>query len=310
MKALSIDLGGSHATLALVDDRTILSTRELNVDSAAGLRPILPVFKKLILELLHETGVDIQECIGLALCIAAMAVRDRVVSTNKKFEDAPHMDLPGWCRQELGIPLAIENDARMALLGEWYAGAAQGLTDVVMITLGTGIGGAVLNRGKVYRSSQVQGGCLGGHIPVLFTGRKCTCGAYGCMEAEAAGWSLPLIAREWPGFAESKLAQAQPVNFRALFDCARQGDRVAVEVRDRCLHVWAVGSVGLVHAYGPQRIVIGGGVMRSADVILPYIQDYVSKYAWAPSGNVEIVAASLGNNAALLGAIPLLTAED
>lgn len=310
MKALSIDLGGSHATLALINDKTILATREMDVDSAAGLRPILPAIKSLLLELLRETGTDIQECIGLALCIAAMAIRDRVVATNAKFEDAPAIDLPGWCRQELGLPLAIENDARMALLGEWYAGAAQGFSDVVMITLGTGIGGATLTGGKVYRSSQVQGGCLGGHIPVLFNGRKCTCGAYGCMEAEAAGWSLPLITREWPGFAESKLAQAPAINFRTLFECAAQGDRVAMEVRDRCLHVWAVGSVGLIHAYGPQRIVIGGGVMRSADLILPYIRDYVTKYAWTPSGKVEIVAASLGNNAALLGAIPLLTSTE
>jgi glucokinase len=230
-----------------------------------------------------------------------------VVSTNGKYEDAPEIDLPAWCRAEFGIQFALENDARMALLGEWYAGAAQGVEDVVMITLGTGIGGAAMAGGHLFRTKQVQGGCLGGHIPALFTGRRCTCGGFGCMEAEASGWALPLIAKDWPGFADSRLAQAEQVNFRALFELAEDGDRVAVELRDRCLRVWACGTVGLIHAYGPELVVIGGGVMRSASVILPYIQEYVRKYSWTPSGTVLVRAASLGNDAGLLGAIPLLT---
>lgn len=307
MKAISIDLGGSHAAIAVVEEKNILASREIPVDSSAGIRQLLPVFRSIIFELLAQLQIDIKQCIGLALSIAAMTLRDRVLSTNKKFEDAPEIDLPAWSLAELGIPLALENDARMALLGEWFAGAAQGMSDVVMITLGTGIGGAALAGGKPYRTSQVQGGCLGGHIPVLFTGRKCTCGGYGCMEAEASGWSLPLIAQEWPGFSQSRLATAERVNFRALFRFAKEGDRVSTELLERCLHVWAVGTAGLIHVYGPQCIVIGGGVMRSADVILPYIQNYVRDYSWKPSGPVQVLAASLGNNAALLGAIPLLT---
>lgn len=230
----------------------------------------------------------------------------RVVSTNLKFEDALGLDLPGWCQTEFGIPFALENDARMALLGEWYAGAAQGAEDVVMITLGTGVGGAVLAGGKPLRTRQVQGGCIGGHIPVLFTGRRCTCGAFGCMEAEASGWALPSIAKEWPGFDSSRLAKIDTINFRSLFEFAREGDRVSIELRDRCLHIWACGTVGLVHMFGPERVIFGGGVMRSGDEILPYIRDYVRKYSWTPNGTVSILPAALGNDAALLSAIPLL----
>jgi len=78
-------------------------------------------------------------------------------------------------------------------------------------------------------------------------------------------------------------------------------------VRDRCLKVWAVDAVGLVHAYDPEIIVIGGGVMKSADVIIPYVESYVQKYAWTPWGKVKVRAAELGNHAALVGAVPLLT---
>ncbi len=309
MKAIAIDLGGSHVSLAIVEDKTILISREMPADSAAGLLPILPFLKALIFDMLEATGIAAVECIGLAVSVCAMTREDAVVSTNGKYEDAPGIDLRQWCMAEFGIPFALENDARMALLGEWYAGAGQGIDDVVMMTLGTGIGGAAMVGGQVFRTGQVQGGCLGGHIPVLFTGRKCTCGGYGCMEAEASGWALPLIAREWPGFATSLLAQAPSINFRALFTLAEAGDRVATEIRDRCLHVWAAGTVGLIHVYGPKRVIIGGGVMRSAAVILPYIQNYVRKFSWTPSGTVEVVAASLGNDAGLLGAIPLLNSR-
>lgn len=309
MKAISIDLGGSHATLAVVEDKSILASREIPLDSSARLLPVLPVFKTIIFELLAEAATPVEHCIGLALGICAMTDGQRVVSTNGKFEDAPGIDFHAWCRTDFGIPFAMDNDARMALLGEWYAGAAQGAKDVVMITLGTGIGGAVMAGGKLFRTSQVQGGCLGGHIPAQFMGRKCTCGGLGCMEAEASGWSLPLIAKDWPGFRESPLAKVEVINFRALFELARAGDRVSIEIRDRCLQVWACGTVGLIHAFGPERVVLGGGVMRSRDIILPCIQEYVRKYSWTPSGEVLVVAAELGSDSALLAAVPLLTAQ-
>ncbi len=307
MKAISIDLGGSHATVAIVEEKKILISREIPVDSAAGLNPLLPLLKTIISDMLSQSGLPAKDCIGLAMCICAMTERDRVIGTNGKFEDAPEIDLPAWCRAEFGIPLVLENDARMALVGEWFAGAAQGAEDVVMMTLGTGVGGAAMAGGKVYRTKQVQGGCLGGHIPVLFTGRKCTCGGFGCMEAEASGWALPLIAEDWPGFADSRLARAEKINFRTLFELAENGDRVAAEIRDRCLHVWACGTVGLIHAYGPERVIIGGGVMRSGHMIIPYIQKYADNFSWTPSGRVQVMPAALGNEAALLGAVPLLT---
>lgn len=309
MKALSIDLGGSHAAIAAVEDKAVLASREISVDATDGLGPLLPRLSEISHELLAHLQLRPSNCAGMAMCIAAMVDVEsrRAIATNEKFEDAPGIDLSGWCEKEFGLPFALDNDARMALLGEWYAGAARSAKDVVMITLGTGIGGAVMVDSKPLRTGRVHGGCWGGHIPVLFHGRRCTCGAIGCMEAEASGWALPLVAREWPGFRESRLAAAKKVDFRNLFELAREGDRVSVEIRDRCLRIWASGTAGLIHMYGPERIVFGGGVMRSADEILPYIRKYVGEYAWSPGGVPEIVPAALGNHAALLGAVPMLT---
>jgi len=105
------------------------------------------------------------------------------------------------------------------------------------------------------------------------------------------------------------LSRYSNVGFKELFEEAASGDKVAVAIRDRCLNIWAATAVGLVHAYDPEMIVIGGGVMNSADVIIPYLESYVHKYAWTPWGKVQVCAAELGNNAVLMGAVPLLSQD-
>lgn len=309
MKALAVDLGGSHATCGAVEDRTILAHKVVDTDSAQGLRAILPVIAEALGQVAKGLSLSLEDMSGVAFGFAGLADSrlGRVLSTNRKYDDAPEVDLVAWSRESLGLPLRIENDARLALLGESYAGAARGFTEVVMMTLGTGIGGVAMIEGSLLRGKHAQAGCLGGHIPVLFNGRTCTCGAIGCAEAEAAGWSLPLIVKEWPGISESKLSKYPDIGFKELFEEAALGDQAAISIRDRCLNVWAADAVGLVHAYDPEIIVIGGGVMKSADLIIPYVERYVQKHAWTPWGKVKVRAAELGNNACLLGAVPLLS---
>lgn len=309
MKALAIDFGGTHATCGLVEDRTILACETIDTDRARSLAAVLPVIASTFRKLAGSRNLSITDFAGVAVGFAALvdSRTGRVLATNGKYDDAKEMDLGAWSREGLGVPLRIENDARMALLGEVYAGAAQGFGDVVMMTLGTGIGGVAMIDGRLLRGKHAQAGCLGGHIPVLFTGRACTCGAVGCAEAEAAGWSLPLIVKEWPEIAKSSLARYEHVGFKELFEAAAQNDTAALAIRDRCLNVWAADAVGLVHSFDPEMIVIGGGVMRSGDIIVPYVEKYVQKHAWTPWGKVRVQAAALGNNAALLGAVPLLS---
>jgi glucokinase len=309
MKAIAVDLGGTHATVALVEDQNILATEVIGLEGVDTLAAVLPLLAEAAYRVMSQAAVDRSQASAFVLCFCGLAdpATGRVVSTNRKYDDATRIDLPSWCRREMGLPFMIENDARMALLGECYAGAAQGETDVLMVTLGTGIGGAVLMNGKVLRTKHILGGNLCGHIPVDFNGRRCTCGAIGCAEAEAAGWSLPLVAKAWPGFAKSALSREPVVSFRSLFEHASQGDAVACAIQERCLRVWAVLTTGLIHSFDPDVVVFGGAVLASADVIVPYIQKYVNEYAWTPWGKVRIKPAQLGSRAALLGAIPLLT---
>ncbi|MGD0479924.1 MAG: ROK family protein [Terracidiphilus sp.] len=308
MKCFSIDLGGSHATCGLVEDDRILATETLDVENARSLAGILP---RLADSLKRLGGGRIAlggEVSGVTVGIPTIVDfrRGKTLGTSGKYDDADQVDLQSWSQETLGLPLYLENDARMALLGEAYAGAARGFEDIVMITLGTGIGGVAMIEGKLLRGKHAQAGCLGGHLPVKLNGRQCTCGAIGCAEAEASGWSLPLLVKEWAGIADSSLSRCENIGFRELFAEAARGDRVACEIRDHCLRVWATVTVGLVHAYDPEIVILGGGVMKSADRILPYIKSHVQRHAWTPWGKVEVRAAELGDNAALLGAIPMV----
>ena len=308
MKALAVDLGGSHATCAVVEDRAILSMRTLETKGAKDLEPVLPKLAGALKSLMNETATKPSECAGLAFCFCGLAdhATSRVISTNAKYDDAPQLELKRWCENSLDVRFEIENDARMALLGEAYAGAARGFEDIVMITLGTGIGGAAMIQGQLLRGKHAQAGCLGGHLPVLFNGRRCTCGAIGCAESEASGWALPEVCLATPGFIASPLSRENIITFERLFHYASTGDPVAQEVRDRCLMVWGVATVGLIHAYDPEVVVLGGGVMNSGSMILPFLQEYVNRNSWTPWGKVSLRIAQLGNHAALLGAVPLL----
>ncbi|MFP5231741.1 MAG: ROK family protein [Acidobacteriota bacterium] len=305
MKILAVDLGGTHATCALVEGRRILARQTLALPGSPSLAATLEAIASSLEEL--HAGSPAQG-IGFGFCGLVDSRRTRIASTNGKYTDAVDLDLAGWARERFGLPLRLENDARLALLGESFAGAAQGETDVVMFTLGTGIGGVAMIGGRLLRGKHDQAGVLGGHIPVNFAGRRCTCGAVGCAESEASGWSLPLVTRAWPGFASSALA-ARNIDFQNLFACATAGDAVSREIVDHCLRVWGAAAVAAVHSFDPELLVYGGGVMQRADLILPFLQDYLNAHAWTPWGKVRVRAAQLGNDAALLGAVPLFDQE-
>jgi glucokinase len=308
VKALAVDLGGSHATCALVEDRIILDSRTVSTSGTVGLGPALPLIAETLQAIVSQATAATPDLAGVAFGFCGLVdyTRGRIVSTNAKYDDGPALDLAAWCQAALGLPLKMDNDARLALLGEWYAGAARGFDDVAMITLGTGIGGAAMVQGRLFRGKHSQAACMGGHFSVNFNGRVCTCGAVGCAETEGSTSSLPAVCRSTPGYESSALAQDEPVTFEKLFDHADAGDQVAAKIVDHCLRVWGAVSVALIHAYDPEVVVVGGGVMKRAARILPFLQSYVERHAWTPWGKVKVCCAQLGNDAALLGAVPLL----
>jgi glucokinase len=225
----------------------------------------------------------------------------RVLAAYGKYEDAPHLDLPQWARDTLGLPLVMENDARMALLGEWKAGAGQGSNDLVMLTLGTGIGTAAIVEGTLVRGKHGQAGVLGGHLTVRYGGRRCTCGNCGCAEAEASTIVLPQLASEHHDYSKSLLREATNIDYSTVLRLAGERDACAVALRAHTVKVWSAAIVNLIHSYDPERVIIGGGIMAGEDAFFPDVVRTVLAHAHTPWGRVDIVPAKLGDAAALIG---------
>ncbi len=297
------DAGGSRLKLGLVRGTELLARAELPAESGSGLAAALVrvVAELPALRRAARLPGDPPPRFALAFPGIVEPGTGRILSTPAgKFDDAPALDLRAWARaQRLGGAFVC-NDANAALAGEAATGAARGCANVVMVTLGTGFGSAVMIEGVPLRGPHGQAGCLGGHLLANLHGRRCRCGNVGCVETEASTWILPELIS--PG----ELADEPVVDYATVFRRAAGGDGAAERVRAHSVRAWAAAIVTLIHAYDPERVVVGGGIMRSANAILPELRDYVGRHAWTPWGKVEIVPAALGNDAGLVGVACLL----
>jgi glucokinase len=296
MATLAVDFGGTRIKLGVVENGVLLSKATLEARSGDGLRPQLGR----VAEALKEIAPKTVEGLGIAFPSLIDYERGKIVFDPGKYSDAQEVDLGEWAMREFGVPVAIENDARMATIGEWQFGAGRGCNDLVMVTLGTGIGTGVVQQGQVLRGAHGQSGILGGHTIVQIGGRRCPCGAHGCAEAEASTAALPTLAAEDPEFEESRLRDAFPLDYAATFKAASVGDAVALRLLHRSFDVWGALAVSLIHAFDPELVIFGGGVLASGDLVLAPIRGRVEQDAWMPSGKVRIVQSELGDAAALL----------
>lgn len=298
MAVLAIDAGGTRIKLGVVENGVVLARSTVSVDSNELLAPQLPVIAEALRRIL-DSGVTLQG-VGMAFPSLVDFEAAHVLGHSGKYLDAEDIDLRAWAKEEFGVPFAVENDARMAVIGEWRHGAARRHDDVVMVTLGTGIGTGVVLEGKVLRGRHGQAGCLGGHLTLQVGGRPCPCGNIGCAETEASTIALPRIVGDDPAFRRSRLQEASPLDYAAIFAYALVGDPYAIQLRDRSLEVWGALAVSLVHAYDPEILVFGGGILASGEAVLGPVREYVEKHAWTPWGNVRVVASELGDAAALV----------
>jgi len=301
--AIVMDIGGTKIKLGLVKDDKIICTRSIDAESANGLKEKLPVIEKLVDEMLRDQKISSSDVAGVGISMPGIvdSKQKKVLSIDNKFNDVVDMNLSEWVNNAWHTNLQMENDARCALIGEWKYGKGKGSDNVVLMTIGTGVGSSAVIEGKVLRGKHFQAGCLGGHFTVNIKGQQCNCGNKGCVEVEASTWNIERIAKTSESFSSSVLSKENMLDFESIFRCAKHGDALAIQLRDHCLNVWSAAAVNLIHAYDPEILVIGGGVMASADEIIPYIQKKTDEHAWTPWGKVRIEAAENINAAALLG---------
>lgn len=307
MAVIAIDLGGTRIKCGLVEDGQMLASATVAVPSSDSFAAVLPVIEKQIGQLLQETGHTSIEGIGMGFPTIVDSDRMQLLYKYVKYNDANDLNLKAWAQEKWAAPLVMENDARAALLGEWQYGAGVGTEHLVMVTIGTGVGSAALVDGILLKGSHYLAGNLGGHQNIRFDGVHCNCGNVGCLESEASSWALPAIMQRTPGFAESPFANGENIDFEAVFRHAASNEPFALSIRNHCLEVWAAGILNLIFSYDPERVIIGGGVMHSAEVILPFLQHKIDQAAWLPENAVQLVAAQQPDWAGVLGMAYLAT---
>lgn len=303
----AIDLGGTRTKFGLVDYGRVIQASSCPAEARGSVGRHLNDVLIHLRDLCSKEGINLEECEGLGLlCTGLVNNREMsVVSTNAKYDDAVGFDFRDWARDEAGLELRMDNDARGALIGEWLYGAGRGVENIVMVTIGTGIGTAVISGGKPLVGPHFSGGILGGHLLVHSGGRKCTCGSVGCLESEASGWVLPILVREHPLFGESSLNGLDGIGFQTLMTDASKGDACAIAVQQHCFRIWGEALVSYIHLFDPERIIVGGGIMNDPEPVLTSFRETISELAWAEAGQVEIVKAEHPDNAGLVGAASL-----
>ena len=300
MNNIAIDMGGTRVKVGLFDNDTLVSSEIIPAYARENFEKTIENIDATISSLMLRHKLSSIHGIGLSIPGLVNTKENKVISINEKYSDSIFFDLNRWAKNAWDAVLVTENDARAALVGEWKNGAGKNIDNLVMMTLGTGVGGAALIEGKLLHGKHYQAGCLGGHFTIDFKGGNCNCGNRGCVETKGSSWVLPLLAEEYE-------YDSKDVNFEKLFREMRSGNKTATAMIDVCIDAWSACAVNLIHAYDPEMVIVGGGVMKSADIILPRMKAWMEQYAWTPWGKVELQTAQLEDTAALYGMNDLVT---
>lgn len=309
---LGVDLGGTTVSVAAVrraassGDAAVVASAERPIRAADGPAAGIETIGDLMAEVASRAGGR-----PLAFGIGATGPIDR----ERGLIDNPYT-LPGWSEVDViaplerrfGAPGALENDADAFALGEWWAGGGKGAERLYALTIGTGIGTALVERGKLYRGS---GGVHpeGGHMIVDYgAGPDCYCGARGCLESLVAGPAISRAAaeaaRERGGLMlELAGGEASKADSRMAVAAARRGDPVALELMGRVGRYLGLGLVNVLSLLLPDTILIGGGLAAELDLFMPAIREVVDRAnVMIPAKKVRILGSTLGRGAGMLGA--------
>lgn len=291
MKTICIDLGGTRAKAGIIENGEIAAYSVIPSHSQIPFEEVIQNLEGLINDLIEKSGSMDFSGMGIAIPGVVNVHTNTLQSVNQKFCGAVGFDFTGWSQERWGLPLVLENDARAALYGEWQFGSGQSYKNICLMTFGTGIGSACVLDQKMLYGGHNQAGILGGHFTVDYNGDLCNCGNRGCVEALASSWKL----KEYAAKDQSES------DFKILFEQYRLGNSKARSLADKYMGIWAAGIVNMIHAYDPELFILHGGIMNSADIILPVIQEYIDKYAWISWGDIKIATSSSVDKIALLG---------
>jgi glucokinase len=293
----AVDIGGTKIAVGIVDDSgKLLARAESPTNGHLGYVNAL----QRIIHMLRETSRDARvEISGIGIGSTGM-----VYPVTGEFGDVDF--LPSWkgfnpvkdLSREFNVTVALENDGDASALGEAAWGAGKNKSRLIYVTIGTGIGGGIILDGKLYRGVDMSHPEISHHV-IDPSGPQCTCGFRGCWESLATGPALATWFRE---NASGRLHSPE-LTAKQICDLARQGDALACRAVENESYYLALGLANLINLFVPDMIVVGGSMMKSADLFLDGIRKVIRQGCrFVPSEKTELATASLGENANLIGA--------
>ena len=305
-----IDVGGTTVKMGLFrTDGELLEKWEIPSHTENEGAAILPDIAKAALGKLEERGIDKKDVAGIGIGVPGPIDANGVV---------PHTANLGWGYKEVkkelenltGWQVVVGNDANVAALGEMWKGAGHGEKNMVMVTLGTGVGGGVIMGGRPLIGANGAGGEIG-HICVNYFEEKCCgCGKKGCLEQYASATGIARIAREHLAADKKdsilRTYDLDKIDAKIVFDALKEGDQLAVDIVEEFGEYLAKGLADVAVVVDPSLFVIGGGVSKAGEVLLTYIEKYYRKRAFFANKDTQFAIASLGNDAGICGAAKLI----
>lgn len=310
---IALDLGGTQFRVALANDKGELLRRYAEpISSPDEPERTLGRMRDAFSEML--TGIDRAEVRGMGAAVTGLIKPSSgVLLTSPNLLAWYNTPLKDIWERDLQVPVWVCNDANLAALGERRFGAGKGASDLVYLTVSTGIGGGVVIGGRLLVGSAGFGAELG-HMTIDLNGPKCNCGNVGCLEVLASGTAIArlTVERIARGDASSVADRANgdlnKVTAEMVAQAAASGDALAQEVMDRAGTNLGVGVVSLIHIFNPELVVIGGGCSKAGDLLFGPVRRIVAERTM-PDIEVNVVPAALGDDSGLLGAVAMVLEE-
>ena len=309
---VGIDLGGTNIKFGLFDSALKLVCKtSVPVEADIAPEAMVELIGETIEKILADNNLSKEELRSIGVgSTGQFNLADGFMISNPNLTSFKNVPLRKILVERLGKPVVLENDGNAACWGEYAVGAGKGVEDMVFFTLGTGIGGGIINKGKLVHGSNDTAAELG-HIIIYPDGRLCNCGQKGCVEAYASATNTAKRATEAVKAGEKStlkkvLDKKGRITCKDVYDHLKAGDELAKTITDETAEALAIVCVNMLHTTEPQRIVFAGGMIAAGDVLLNRIKDYFNEHIWSlKKETVEICFATLGEDAGIIGAAAL-----
>ncbi len=306
--AFGVDIGGTTCKIGFFETSgKLLDKWEIKTNTANNGESILSDVAQAVDNKLAQEGISKDEVQGIGIGVPGPVKSNGVVNRCVNL---------GWgvvnveegLESLTGLKVKAGNDANVAALGEMWQGGARGSRDVVMVTLGTGVGGGIIVDGKVVAGFNGAGGEIG-HITVNNDEiEACNCGQYGCLEQYTSATGIVRVAKRKLDKTsdETSLRGIENLTAKDVFDEAKAGDKVALGLVDEVCQILGAALSNIACVVNPEIIVIGGGVSKAGDILIETIQKHFVESSFHACRDTKFALASLGNDAGMYGCVQML----